>query len=69
MLFRCVDCGGSVEPVAKPGRTGFYKFVELPIPEDLEILTCAGCGEEYFNNILGKAYDEAMEQVYQTRGK
>jgi hypothetical protein len=62
--FNCVECGGTVRPVAKPGRTTLYKHVEIPVPADLTIRTCDNCGEEYTHASEAAAHDAALEPVF-----
>lgn len=62
--FKCVECGGTVRPVAKPGRTTIYKHVEIPVPADLAIRTCDNCGEEYTHASEAAAHDAALEPVF-----
>ena len=53
-----------VVPVAKPGRRLQYKGHDLPVPDDLEILTCPRCGHEWMTPDDAKRIDAAMEQVF-----
>jgi hypothetical protein len=47
-LFHCADCGGDVVLAVGPGRTAPHRRgVELPVPADFAIPTCALCGETY----------------------
>ena len=51
--FQCPDCGGRIAYRTGPGRTALWRRTfnvpELPIPDDLPILQCDGCGEMYFS--------------------
>lgn len=64
----CYECGGSVVPVAKPGRVAQYRgrrgFV---IPSELEILTCLSCGGQLETADVATLLDEAFEQQFQAR--
>ena len=62
---RCRECGeGTVRLVAKPGRRATYKFLELHVPETLEVPTCDRCGTEWHNDETAEAFDAAMEQAF-----
>ncbi len=65
----CPACGkGEVRPAARAGRTARYKnMASLPLPEDLEVPTCAACGEEWIDRATAHAVDEALEREYQSR--
>ncbi len=61
---KCVECGGEVRYVTGEGRTTVYKGIEIPVPEDLAINTCAACGEEYMAAGEAKTWTAAFEKVY-----
>lgn len=60
----CAECGGSVAPVAMAGRTGAYRGRRFPIPEDMQIPTCAGCGTEWVTPNIIDALDRIFEPLY-----
>lgn len=63
--YRCVACGtGTVSLVARPNRIDEYYFVDLAVPEDLEIPTCNTCGEGWFDWEDAERFDSAMAKVY-----
>lgn len=62
--IRCVECGGTVRPIAKAGRTTLYKQIEILVPADLVIRTCDNCGEEYIHASEAAAQDAALEPVF-----
>ena len=46
----CAYCAGEIRPLARAGRMReLYPGVVLPVPEDFEIPTCNGCGDEYMS--------------------
>ena len=47
--FSCAECGGIVSLATGAGRTMEYwrGVPEMPVPDDMAILTCAKCGETY----------------------
>lgn len=58
----CADCGGIVKPLAKTGRTSEYKKIHaVPLPDDLEIPTCAKCEEEFIDADLAVRLDAILE--------
>ncbi len=68
MIDKCPLCGGRVRPTAKRGRVGRHRNVrDLPIPADLEIPTCAKCGEAYVDLATGRALDAALKAAYDER--
>lgn len=65
-LIKCLECGvGRVVPVAKPGRFTSYKaLVRVPVPDELAIPTCNGCGARWFDEEHARTFDEALEPEY-----
>ena len=65
VIRRCRECGvGEIRPLAKAGRRGSYKNLELAIPADLKIPTCNNCGAEWMDRTAATALDGALEKVY-----
>lgn len=66
--MKCHNCHqGTVRMFAGPGRVARHKSIKnLPVPADLEILTCNSCGEEWVSPDDAKRIDAAMEIVYRT---
>lgn len=64
--MKCHNCHkGTVRPLAGPGRTTRYKSLpNLPVPDDLEIMTCDQCGEEWMTPDDAKRIDEALDLAY-----
>jgi hypothetical protein len=62
----CLSCGqGKVRRVARPGRTErFLSVKDLPVPEDLELPECDGCGEVFLDEKDDAALTEALEGEY-----
>lgn len=58
----CMECGGHVSPVAKPGRTVQWMGSTYDIPADLVILTCDDCGATWTGQQEAKAIDEACRR-------
>lgn len=62
---RCPQCGqGLIRLVAKRGRKMRYKNIELSIPSEIEIPTCAHCGEQWMGEDTLNAVDRALEHEY-----
>lgn len=60
----CKVCGeGKIVSAKKAGRTGLYKRLEVPIPQDYPIRTCTHCSEQFFNRREAKELDEQLEQT------
>ncbi len=66
MLKHCGECGGEIALVAKAGRTARYAGQTVEVPADLEIPTCTGCGEEYFNEEYAGKFDDALKKALET---
>ncbi len=65
VIRRCRECGvGEVRPLAKSGRRGNYKNLELEIPAELKIPTCNNCGTEWMDRATASALDAGLEKVY-----
>lgn len=59
--FTCMECGGSVELVAKTGRTRVVeRGVTLEIPASIPLPTCIKCDEVYINKHLGERIDAIL---------
>lgn len=58
-VSKCPDCGAEVIKVAKPGRKLQMHNVCLPIAHTIEVPTCQGCGEEFYNEKLVIEIEEA----------
>lgn len=64
--FRCGECGGSVLPRARPGRTReFKRGVYLSIPDDFEIPTCVACDEEYMSLDISEPLDAILGREFE----
>lgn len=58
MSFTCMECGGKVELVAKPGRERVLEHgITLEIPASIPLPTCVKCDTFYVNEHLGKRID------------
>jgi hypothetical protein len=67
VIRRCRGCGvGEVRPLAKAGRRGNYKNLELGIPADLKIPTCNNCGAEWMDRATAVSLDAALEKIYRS---
>lgn len=65
-LFQCAECGGSVFDAVGPGRTAEYRRgVELPVPPDFAIPTCASCGETYFTVQRGERLAKLQKPAFE----
>lgn len=66
MTRRCLECGkGNLRPQQRAGRTDRYRTVpNLPVPADLEILTCDNCGEEWIDESTAEKIDGALAAEY-----
>lgn len=63
-LYRCVECGGDVEMVAKSGRTReMLRGVHVPIPDDFKIPTCTRCGEEFMSLDVSEPLDALLMPI------
>lgn len=61
MSFTCMECGGKVELVAKPGRTRVVRRgVTMDIPASIPLPTCLVCDEFYVNKHLGERIDAIL---------
>lgn len=60
----CPECGGLVSPHCEIGRVMKYKGKDFVIPTDLEIPTCDGCGEQFFDEVLCIKIDAICEEEY-----
>jgi hypothetical protein len=59
--FTCMECGGSVEPVAKAGRSRVVqRGVTMEIPASILLPTCVDCDEVYINKHLGERIDAIL---------
>lgn len=58
-VFVCASCGGQVRLIACAGRTREYKRgIFLEVPDSMEIPTCSGCGETYWDGRLSEAFEK-----------
>lgn len=56
------QCSGDVVLLKCRGRTASYRGQKgLAVPDDLEILTCVGCGAEWEIEELSKKLDEVFQ--------
>lgn len=68
--LNCMECGGlwTCSYEAKSGRTTRYKEeTDLPVPDDLEIITCSVCGSESFTERDCDRFDDVLEKAYRAR--
>ncbi len=61
---RCPECGGTIAPVAKPGRPWvLVRGQQAHVPESVEIPTCDCCGDEYVSAALAAQIDKSVRLV------
>ena len=59
----CFECGGHIELTCKHGRTRELVYGHpLPIPEEIPIPTCDGCGDEVWTPELSEYLDGILAQ-------
>lgn len=62
--FRCPECGGTVRMLAPSGETREYaRGLSAPIPSDILIPKCDGCGEVYLSASEGARIDAALRDA------
>lgn len=67
-LPRCMECGGKVVFLAKPGRTREYRRgVVLAVPDTFELPTCSACGEEFSIPEVSEALDAVLREEFLER--
>lgn len=61
--FRCVECGTLVQHAhSRPDATWTVRpGVRLPLPADVLLPTCDGCGEWYVDGALADAIQARLE--------
>lgn len=69
MIKKCGECGGKVDLVARAGRIGLFQGETVPIPHDLELPTCLGCGEEYCDEAYCIRLDVGLKKMFELMGK
>ena len=63
---RCRECGGKIRPIARAGRRAAFRHVpKLPIPANVTIPTCNGCGAEYLDPQTAALLDRSLKSAYQ----
>lgn len=63
---KCMECGGTVRFKAARGRMVPYRNARLEAPADVQIPTCAKCGEMYVDAKTAERLDALMEEEYGT---
>lgn len=59
----CFECGHSIELARKPGRTReIERGICAPIPSEVPIPTCTGCGDEAWSVELSDYLDRILRQ-------
>ena len=65
-MFRCVECGGDVFPKTGAGRVSTYRLgIDLPVPENFVMPTCASCGEIYLTETAGDRLAQVQAPFYE----
>lgn len=64
MSRRCHKCGGTMVRQAREGRTTRYQAMNVPIPSDLELTECQGCGLRSVSKEDGEAIAKASAEFY-----
>jgi hypothetical protein len=66
---RCPSCaGGTLEPVARPGRSAPFRGVCFAIPDDFPIPTCDRCSAESLDDETAARLDEVLMSAWSHRG-
>lgn len=60
----CAECGGSVVPTAKPGRTVAYRGKsDYAVPADMMMPTCSKCGTVWESDELTERLDKVCAAI------
>ena len=62
--INCPECGGLISLKCGVARLIKYKEISVVLPVDLEIPTCEGCGEQFFDEELTEKVDAICAKEY-----
>jgi len=48
-MIHCKRCNGDIFPMEGVHRSMIHKGIRIRIPDEIEILTCERCGDEYLD--------------------